>query len=407
MAFSDTSISPAPQWEQFLSPHFRGNAGAITDILSMVGSSDVITFSGGFPAPEAFPTESLRSIVAELIASTASSALQYSPTHGLAESKEAIAGFITDKQNHYANPADVLVTSGGMEGLSLLSRVLLKKGDRVAVEAPTYLGALSAFVNMDAQIDGLHTDHEGIDVDLLEESLQQGTQPPRLLYTIPDHQNPLGVSLSLERRHRLIEICRRYGILIAEDVAYRELGFEGTALPSLWSLDKEIVLQVGTFSKIMFPGNRLGWAVGPKAVVDAMATAKQISDQCASAFGQKIMSRLLVGGGFDEHLNRIRKIYSSREEAMQKALKESMPKAATWTKPKGGFFVFVTLPQSINTVSLLEQAKALGVAYVPGAPFYSGHNGLNQMRLAFSAVTEEKIATGIARLGELITEKIS
>lgn len=391
--------------ESQIRAHYAGGEGGVTDILAMAGSTDTIAFSGGFPAPEAFPVDAVARATSAILERDARRALQYAPTRGLPECREAIGAFITQRQGSDAHPSDVLVTSGGMEALSLLARVMLDRGACVAVEAPTYLGALLAFGNMDATLRGVPTDADGLLVDAFEEMLDQ-PDPPRLLYTIPDHQNPLGVSMSTPRRERLVEICAARGVLIAEDVAYRELGFDGTACTSLWSIAPEIVLQIGTFSKIVFPGNRIGWAVGPRAIVDAMAAAKQTSDQCTSAFAQAIIASLLGDGGFDTHLSRIRSIYASRAQRMRLALERTMPEGTSWTHPAGGFFVWLDLPAGIDSVEMVPHALAEKVAYVPGTPFYPAGEGHHQIRLAFSGVDEPSIDRGIEVLAGLIGARL-
>jgi len=395
-------------WSQRFAGRRALGSGDLTAILSLVGSSDTITFSGGFPAAETLPADLVAPIVADLLARDAARTLQYTPTQGLASSREAIAKLVTATQGARPDPAGTLVTSGGIEALSLVSRVFLEPGDSVVVEAPTYLGALMAFDGSGVELLGVPMDGEGMRVDELERLLaaRQGRPAPKLCYVIPDHQNPTGLSLSLERRRALVEVCRRHGILVVEDVAYRELGFDGAPPPSLWTLGPDVVVQIGTFSKILFPGSRLGWAVGPAEVVAAMAVAKQNTDQCAGALGQQIMTAFVEGGHFPAHLARARALYEARCLAMLDALARWMPVGATWTRPRGGFFVWLTAPRGADTVRMAGAAHTENVAFVPGAPFYADGSGANQIRLAYSAVGAERIEEGVSRVARLLAAEL-
>jgi 2-aminoadipate transaminase len=384
-------------------------SGELTAILSLVGSADTITFSGGFPAAETLPAERVAPIVAELLAKDGARTLQYTPTEGLATSRAAITELVVQTQGVRPDLAGTLVTSGGIEALSLLTRVFLEPGDSVVVEAPTYLGAIMGFASSGAELVGIPMDDGGMQVDELERLLaaRGGRPAPKLCYVIPDHQNPTGLSLSLERRLALVELCRRHGILVVEDVAYRELGFDASPPPSLWSLAPDVVLQIGTFSKILFPGARLGWAVGPAEVVAAMTVAKQNSDQCAGALGQQIMTAFVEGGHFPSHLARARALYEARALAMLGALERHMPEGTAWTRPRGGFFVWLTAPEGVDATRMSAVSHKERVAFVPGAPFYADSRGTNQVRLAYSAVPVERIEEGIARVARLVAAELS
>jgi len=389
------------QWPELFARRSSRGGDELTAILSLAAATDVITFSGGFPAPETFPVDVLHQLTSELLASDAAMALQYSPTEGLPAARAAIAGLVEQRQGGTVDPEDVLVTSGGIEALQLLARTFLDPGDRVLVETPTYLGAIMAFAGYEAVVDGVAVDDDGIRVDELEDALRRGPRP-KLLYVIPDHQNPSGLSLSADRRAALVEVCRRHGVLVVEDVAYRDLGFDGTAPPSLWSLGPDVVVQIGTFSKIFVPGVRLGWAVGPASVVDAMTAAKQNSDQCAGALGQMLMTSFVTQGHLDRNLVVARALYESRATTMLAALAEHLPDGYSWTRPRGGFFVWLTGPDDVDARSLVAPAARLGVAYVPGTPFHPGGGGHNTFRLAFSRATEDDITEGVRRLGTLL-----
>jgi 2-aminoadipate transaminase len=396
-----TARRSGPDWTQRFASRAARGGGALTAILSQAVSTDVITFSGGFPAPETFPAGVLQRLTDQLLADEPDVALQYSPTEGLPSVRVTVADLVADRQGQRPDPDELLITSGGIEGLQLLARVLIDPGDVVLLEAPTYLGAIMAFGGFEAQVRGVGLDADGLRVDDLEH-LDVGTRlPPKLLYVIPDHQNPSGLSLSTERRHALVAWARRHGVLLVEDVAYRELAFDGSTKPSLWSLAPEVVLQLGTFSKIFTPGVRLGWAIGPEPIVAAMTAAKQNSDQCAGALGQRLMERYVRGGHLAEHLVAARRLYGTRAAAMLSALEEHMPPDAHWTQPRGGFFVWLTAPAGLDTAVLAPRATELGVSYVPGRPCYPEGGGENQVRLAYSRARDEQIAEGIRRLGNL------
>jgi 2-aminoadipate transaminase len=374
---------------------------ALTAILSLADSTDVITFSGGFPAPETFPVDILRTLTTELLEDDVAVALQYSPTEGLASVRATVSDMLTTAQGQ--TPDDVLITSGGIEALQLLARTFVDRGDLVMVEAPTYLGAIMAFAGFEADVAGIGVDDGGLRVDELETALAASPRSPKLLYVIPDHQNPTGLSLAVERRAALVDVCRRYGVLLVEDVAYRDLGFDGQAPPSLWSMGPDVVVQIGTFSKVFMPGVRLGWAVGPAPVIAAMTAAKQNSDQCSGALGQMLMAKYVGGGHLARNLVAARSLYASRAQTMVSALEANMPDGVSWTTPKGGFFVWLTAPEGIDTRELVAPAARLGVAYVPGSPFFTDTRGTNCIRLAYSRASKTDITEGIRRLGTLLT----
>jgi 2-aminoadipate transaminase len=387
------------QWEELFAARTRTDAGdGIAAILGFLGNPDLISFAGGFPDPATFPAKRTAAILQELADAGDASAFQYAPTRGLAGPRDAIAGRIESLQG--ARPADdeLLVTSGGIEALELVAKSFLDPGDTVVVEGPTYLGAIMAFRSFQAAVVAVTLDDEGLDVDDLAGRLAAGLRP-KLLYTIPDHQNPAGVTLSAERRVALVELARRHGFLIVEDVAYRELGFDGSALPSLWSLGPDVVLQAGTTSKTFFPGVRLGWAAGPAEVVAQLASAKQNTDQCAAALGQRLFEEYVRRGFIDEQLERSRALYAGRCGRLLAALERSMPPEVEWTRPSGGFFSWLTLP--VDAGELARRAVEEGVAIVPGRPFYPDGRGATNVRLSFSNVADELIDVGIDRLAAL------
>jgi 2-aminoadipate transaminase len=372
----------------------RTRAGAgdgIAAILGLLGNPDLISFAGGFPDPRTFPAERVAALIGEMDAS----AFQYAPTQGLAGTRDAIASRLERRPDD----AELLVTSGGIEALELVSKSFLDKGDAVVVEAPTYLGAIMAFRSFEAEVHSVPLDADGLDVDALASLLETGVRP-KLLYTIPDYQNPAGVTLSAERRTALVELARHYGFLVVEDVAYRELGFDGTALPSVWSLAPDVVVQAGTTSKTFFPGVRLGWAVGPSEVVAQLVSAKQNTDQCSGALGQRLYEEYVRRGWIEEQLRASRALYAQKWTLLRDALQRVMPAGVEWTTPRGGFFTWLTLP--VDATEVARRAAEQNVGVVPGALFYADGSGANKLRLSFSMVDESLIATGIERLAPLV-----
>ncbi len=383
-----STTTPAATWEASFARRTQQSGGEITAILALAGAKDIITFSGGFPAPETFPVDVLRDLTARLLDTDAAVALQYSPTEGLPGVRDAMAQRLADTEGQRPADDELMITSGGIDAMELLSKSLLDAGDVVAVEAPTYLGAIMAFRGFDADVVGIPMDAEGMDVEAFEQRLAGGLRP-KMLYTIPEHQNPTGLTLSYERRQALVEVCRRHHVLILEDVAYRELGFSGERLSSLWALAPDVVVQAGTFSKTFFPGVRLGWAAGPVSVIARMVVAKQNTDQCAGALGQRLMEEYLRGGHLDRQLAQSRVLYERRCGLLLGALEEHMPHGVSWTRPAGGFFSWLTAPEGVDTVALAAKAAAAKVAYVPGTPFHADGAGSNELRLAFSRVAED------------------
>ena len=375
--------------------------GEITAILALAGATDVITFSGGFPDPQTFPRDILAGIAAKLIAQDAAVALQYSATEGLAGLRDYVAGRLEFREGAAPGPDELMITSGGIDCMELLAKTYIDPGDVVAVEAPTYLGAIMAFRGYEADVRGVAMDDDGMRVDLLADLLAGGLRP-KIIYTIPDYQNPTGLSMNAERRHELVRLARRYGFLILEDVAYRDLGFGSAPPPSLWSLAPDVVLQAGTFSKIFFPGVRLGWAAAPAEIISRLIVAKQNSDQCSGALGQRMLEEYGRAGHLDRQIVSSRALYARRAGLMADALAAHMPEGSTWTRPRGGFYVWLTAPDGVDTVALSAAARARKVAYVPGRPFYPAEAGAAQIRLAYSRVADHLIDEGIRRIGEVL-----
>jgi 2-aminoadipate transaminase len=387
-------------WADAFATRTRADVGeGITQIMALANATELISFSGGFPDPRTFPGDVLVGLVHEIVASGDASAFQYAPTHGLPGSREFLRGRLARLEGLEPSDPELMVTSGGIEALELIGKSFLDPGDVVAVESPTYLGAIMAFRSFEANVLGVRMDDHGLRIDEVANLVAETR--PKLLYTIPDHQNPAGVSLSADRRTELVEIARRHGLLLVEDVAYRELGFGGERLPSLWAIGPDTVVQVGTFSKTFFPGVRLGWAVGPPQVIAQLVSAKQLTDQCAGAFGQRLLEEYGRRGLLDEQVVRARQLYGRRCALMLEALEEHMPEGVRWTRPNGGFFCWLTLPSQVDAVALARRARDSGVAYVPGTFFHPDGRGRNTVRLSFSKVEDESIGEGVRRLGKL------
>ncbi|HUQ23351.1 MAG TPA: PLP-dependent aminotransferase family protein [Gaiellaceae bacterium] len=390
------------QWEALTALRTRGDVGdGIASVLGLLGVPDLISFAGGFPDPQTFPRERMSALLQEFAAAGEVNAFQYAPTGGLAGPRDALAERLERLQGRRPAEEELLITSGGIEALELVGKSYLDPGDVVIVEGPTYLGAIQAFRSFEAKLVAVPMDEQGLEVGELERLLADGLRP-KLLYSIPDHQNPAGVSLSGERRTPLVELARRYGFLILEDVAYRELGFSADVLPSLWSLAPDVVVQAGTTSKTMFPGIRLGWAVGPGDVCAQLVSAKQNTDQCAGALGQRLFEECLRRGWLDEQVARSRTLYERKSQRLLSALERWMPEDARWTTPRGGFFSWLTLPAGSDSVELAQRAVEQGVGIVPGTLFFTDGRGTDTVRLSFSLVDEALIDEGIERLGALL-----
>jgi 2-aminoadipate transaminase len=396
------AVTPAPRaWEELFAARTRGGVGeGIAEILGLLAVPGLISFAGGFPDPRTFPRERASQLLAEFAETGEASAFQYAPTRGLAGPLDAVAGRIESAQGRRPADDELMITSGSIEALELTGKTFLDAGDTVVVEGPTYLGALMAFRGFAAEIALVPLDDDGLQVDELERQLAGGLEP-KLLYTIPDHQNPAGVSMSTERREALVALARRYGFVIFEDVAYRELDLGEKSLPSLWSLAPDVVVQAGTTSKTFFPGVRLGWAASPAAISSQLVSAKQNTDQCAGALGQRFFEEYVRRGYLDEQLDASNALYRMKRDCMLAALEQSMPDHVRWTSPRGGFFTWLTLPGG-DASSLAAAAVTAGVGIVPGSLFYPDGRGNDNVRLSFSLVDESQIAAGIATLATLV-----
>jgi 2-aminoadipate transaminase len=395
-----------PHWEEMFAERTRAEVGdGIAQVLAFLAVPDLISFAGGFPDPLTFPRARTQALVTEFAATGETSAFQYAPTRGLAGPLDALASRIETLQGRRPAEDELLITSGAIEALELVGKAFLERGDTVVVEAPTYLGAIMAFRSFETRVVAVPIDDDGLDVDELGRSLAAGLRP-KLAYSIPDNQNPAGVTLSAERRGALVELARRYGFPIVEDVAYRELDFEADdALPSLWSLAPDVVVQAGTTSKTFFPGLRLGWATAPAEISRHLVSAKQITDQCAGALGQRLFEEYVRRGWIDEQLAESRALYARKCDRLLEALERHMPVGTSWTHPRGGFFTWLTLPAGVDSPDLAARAAEHGVGVVPGTLFFADGRGGDSVRLSFSMVDESQIDDGIERLASLVARR--
>jgi len=384
-------------------------SSAMRDLMSLTQRPEVISLAGGFPDTSLFPAEDLAKHLSVMAAESSARALQYAPTEGLAEVKEAIREVLRAEGDD-ADPEDVLVTTGGQQVIDLVCKTLVDPGDVVVAEAPTYPGAVPAFAAYQADVRQVAMDADGLRVDLLEEALDalatEG-RSPKFIYTIPNFQNPAGVTLSLPRRKRLVEVARERELLILEDNPYGLLRFEGTPLPTLRSLDGgEFVISLGTFSKILSPGLRLGWAVAPHPVLAKMNIGKAASDLNSSSLTQLFVATFFRDGDWRGYLAKQCDLYRRRRDVMLEALEEHFPPEATWTRPEGGLFVWVTLADGLDTTDLLAQALSRNVAFVPGNAAYVDGRGDTSLRLNFSGVGEDDIREGVRRIGAVVREQV-
>ena len=383
-------------------PRVRGITGSVIDAstsLLAAQQHDVVRLAMGSPAPEAIPGAVFADLLADVAGSDAG-AFDYGPTEGDPALREALLGFLGE-QGTPVRPDELLITSGGMQGLDLVCKLFVGAGDLVAVESPTYTNGTATISGYEGEMLEVPGDRDGMDVDALEALVAKRGVPPKVVYTIPTFQNPSGTTLSRERRERLVDLAERWEALILEDDPYSLLRFEGEPLPSLRELaaGRARVVGVHTFSKIIAPGLRVGWVVAEPEVVARMVDARQSMDTCTAPPMQRLVARFLAGGSADAHLSDLRVAYRDRKRAMQEALEEELGDlGATWTDPHGGFFLWLTLPEGIDTEALFPSALAEGVAYIPGPAFSISGRFANALRLAFSAEAPERAREGVRRL---------
>jgi 2-aminoadipate transaminase len=377
----------------------------IREILKLSRQPDIISFAGGLPSPDAFPTKEIEEITCDVIQKRGALALQYGPTEGEMPLRQQLAAWMSASGKPVA-PENILITTGSQQGLDILSKVFVDPGDVLVVELPTYIGGLQAFSAYRASLMGVNQDDHGMRMDLLEETLvnlAEKQKKPKFIYVVPDFQNPSGVTLTAERRRRLLELAYRYEIPVVEDSPYRDLRFTGEPQPPIYGLDDQHqVIVLGTFSKIFCPGLRLAWMMAPKEWTDRMVIAKQSMDLASPTFNQLIAAEYMRRGLLPKQIESIRTLYGKKRDLMIKMLKEHMPSGVSWTEPEGGLFLWIRLPEHMNATELFPKAIEQKVAYVVGSAFHCNGKGHNTMRLNFSYATEEQIEEGIKRLATMI-----
>jgi 2-aminoadipate transaminase len=380
------------------------------DLMAVTARPDVISLAGGLPDTTTFPAEDFTALMTRVGVDDSARALQYGPTEGLEEVKVPIAAVMAAEGMHVESD-DLLVTTGGQQVIDLVCKTLIDPGDVVIAEAPTYPGAVPVFVSYQADVVQIEMDSDGMRMDVLEEELARldaAGRTPKFIYTVPSFQNPAGVTMSLERRRRLVEIARARELLVLEDNPYGMLRYEGEPLPTLFSLDGgEFVIYLGTFSKILSPGLRLGWCSAPRPVLDKLNLGKGATDLCSSPLAQLFVQRYFEERDWLEHVRRQTAVYRRRRDIMLEALAEHFPREATWTRPEGGLFIWARLPDYIDTTDLLARALREHVAFVPGRAAYLDGRGGSEMRLNFSGVDDDAIREGIRRIGEVVREQVA
>ena len=405
-----TQPEPRTPWGGRFAQRTRGmTSSVIRELLKLTEKPEIISFAGGLPAPEVFPVEEVRAAAERALAERGPIALQYTTTEGYPPLRELLVRQMA-RHGIQVGPENVLITSGSQQALDFIGKLFLNPGDRVLTEQPTYLGALQAWNAYQAEYVPVPTDDDGIQTGPLAEAIRVG---PKFLYLLPNFQNPAGVTMSLARRREVVKLADHYGTPIVEDDPYGQLRYEGEHLPSLVQVDAEMhreagraftgnVIYVSTFSKTLAPGLRIAWIVAPSEVIQRLVQIKQAADLHTSTLCQHIAYEVAREGFLDRHVKLIRQVYGERRLVMLEALKASFPDRVRWTQPRGGLFLWVTLPAGLDTTELLKEAVREGVAFVPGGPFHPTGGGQETMRLNFSYCPPETIREGIARLARVV-----
>ncbi len=400
-------------WEpRFAQRTQRMRNSAIRELLKLTEQPDMISFSGGLPAPDVFPVERVRAATDKVLRELGATALQYGATEGYGPLREMIAADLAPDGVPLA-VENVLVTTGSQQALDLIGKTLIDPGDRILVEAPTYVGAMQAWTSYGAEYILVPTDDEGLQPQALAAAFESR---PKFVYVMPNFQNPSGVTLSLARRHQLLDLAARYGVPIIEDDPYGQLRFEGEALPSLLALAAErqaapgayrgLVTHLSTFSKTLAPGLRVAWVIAPPEVSRRLVQAKQGADLHSSTFAQIVAYEVAAGDLMADHVPLIRQAYRERRDVMLEAMAAAFPPGVAWTRPAGGMFLWVTLPEGVDAGEVLREAVKVRVAFVPGANFFPCGGGENTLRLNFSNASPDTIREGIARLGNVLHQAL-
>jgi 2-aminoadipate transaminase len=381
-------------------------SSAMRDLMAVTARPDIISLAGGLPDTSTFPAEDFAALMARIAVDASAQALQYGPTEGLDAVKRCIRAVMA-AEDMRVEEDDLLVTTGGQQVIDLVCRAFVDPGDIVVAEGPTYPGAVPVFSSYQAEVVQISMDDDGMRIDELERTLDALPRTPKFIYTVPSFQNPAGVTMGLARRRRLVEIAAERELVVLEDNPYGLLRFDGDPLPTLYSLDPRYVVYCGTFSKILSPGLRLGWAAAPHAVLDKLNLGKQAADLCSSPLTQYFVAEFFAQRDWRAYLRTLVDLYRRRRDVMLAALAEHLPREASWTRPQGGLFIWARLPDYIDTTDLLARALRQHVAFVPGRAAYLDGRGGSEMRLNFSGVDDDAIREGVRRIGEVVREQVA
>ena len=393
----------------------RTKGSVIRELLKLTNNPDIISLAGGLPDPKLFPYDFVKEASKKVLTEKGEVALQYGPTEGLTELKEEFIKFLKKHENIDAKLENLLITTASQQALDIVGRLFIDAADPVLVELPSYMGGLQAFKSCGADFVGIKLEDDGISIEELEERLdwlKRQDEHYKFLYLVPDFQNPSGVTLSSEKRMKIVEISQKYDIAIIEDSPYRQIRFEGDQPKMIYKIDAETlktgnIISLFTFSKTFAPGLRLGVVLADEKIISKMVTLKQSLDLCTSSLNQLITSEFLKTGYFEKHVETVKKAYKSKKDVMVSALEKYMPEGVTWTKPEGGLFLWLRLPKNMNADKMFYDAVKENVAYVIGSAFHADGSGKNTMRLNFSFPTEEQIKEGIKRLASTIKKSMA
>lgn len=374
----------------------------IREILKVASDPSFISFAGGLPNKDLFPIKEIEEATIKVLENEGKSALQYSTTEGYLPLREYIAERYLKNKGIKVNPENILITTGSQQGLDLLGKIFINEGDPVLIEEPGYLGAIQAFSVFKANFHAVKLHEYGLDLNEFQKVLQ--TIQPALFYSVPNFQNPSGISYSEENRHQLAGIIKKFSLVVVEDDPYGELRFLGENKTSFYNLLPEQVILLGSFSKTVVPSFRIGWVVAPEKIYDKLVIAKQAADLHTNFFGQKIIYQFLKDNDLDKHISKITAAYGSQRQAMVEAIKKYLPSTVKYTLPEGGMFLWLTLPENISSMQLFDKCIEQKVAFVPGNPFYVGKDKINTLRLNFSCSNAQEIEEGIVRMANALNQ---
>ena len=385
-------------------------SSAMRDMMAVTARPEVISLATGLPDTTTFPAEDFAALMTRVAVDSSAAALQYGPTEGLEDVKRCVVEVMA-AEGSAVESDDLMITTGGQQVIDLVCRAFIDPGDVIVAEAPTYPGAVPCFTSFQAQVEQVEMDDDGMRIDVLEETLarlRREGRTPKFIYTIPNFQNPGGMTMSLERRKALVRIANEQELVILEDNPYGLLRYEGDPLPTLYTLDGgRYVIYAGTFSKILSAGLRLGWAAAPGPILERLNLGKQAADLCSSPMNQYFVAAYFAHRDWRTYLGELRAIYRRRRDVMLAAMAEFLPRETTWTRPQGGLFIWAKLPDYIDTTDLLARALREHVAFVPGrAAFLDGRGG-SEMRLNFSGVGDDDIREGVRRIGKVVAEQVA